>query len=239
MNVNPNARASGVNTASGPAGGGSTGKARDSATGQNTTGLEQRAATTAAVRQPTLSVLAFPSDLMLHDRFQQGEVHGLRAYGHVAVWDKQSKTAYGFGPETGPHNAAQVADTLMSEGAYPGKVTDDTHVFHDVRQNPVIEGSGIAQQVYEVKVPMSHAQRDRIRAQLQDMKDQPMAHLPYAFPFPGVDAHNCATFPQTLGMALPYTAVRSDGKLDGSLRVVIPKMAEKGRPWNPDSPVTP
>lgn len=178
---------------------------------------------------PRVTILGFQSNTELREASEAGEVHPYRFSGHVGYSFDGGDTIFGFGP-TRPEGATakDMFARLLKKETFPGKITDDTHVFRDVYNRPTLAGSTKPQIVYEFNP--RHAPMDVMEAMHNHLSYQlgrPIEEVRYGFPYPafGDNVRNCATFPATLGVTLPHDK--------GNLQAYIPKLIEKSTPWEP------
>jgi filamentous hemagglutinin len=185
----------------------------------------------------TVSIVGFKSDLSLVGKLADpiDPPHPYRVTGHVGYSIDGGKTIFGFGPSLPEGVSSDDAILRLAQReTFPGKVTDDTHVFRSVAENPRHSASTAqsAQYVYKQDIGVSPQQYATIKA-THDHRPlaQAMPEVRYGFPFPNTTAFNCATYPGSLGIDLPHPR--------GTLDTYIPKLAEKGDLWMPESETPP
>lgn len=180
-------------------------------------------------QRPRVSILGFASDTSLLN-VPEGlpKPHPYRATGHVGVSTDGGKTIVGFGPSAPGVPSEQVIASLIARQTFPGKVTDDTHVFKDVHDNPLAVGSSALdpQVVYKKDIPVSREQLAQINATLAEhMGSHELPEIRYGFPFPNTTARNCATYPAELGLPLPHPR--------GNIAAYVPALKAQGEEWHP------
>ena len=178
-----------------------------------------------------VTILGFASDLTLAvPSNRAGSASRYQRFtGHVGFSFDGGKTIFGFGPaipETIDHRAGLAR--LARGATFPGRVTDDTALFHAVYDNPHHPDSNAnaPQIVYRQDIAVSAGHFRGIKS-VHDARpiDQAMPAIPYGFPFPDTEAFNCATYPASLGIELPH--------FSGKLATYIATLAEVGEPWRP------
>ena len=181
----------------------------------------------------TVSIFGFSGDITLEYKIVNASnpLHLCRFTGHVGYSLDGGETILGFGPAVpGDIDSTEIISRLVNMETFPGKVSDDTHIFRSVAQSPFYHLSMVSaeQIVYKQDIVVSLEQFGAIKAS-HDARplDLPMPEVQYGFPFPDLAAFNCATYPGTLGIPLPH--------LRGTLSTYIPELAEKGEKWEPSA----
>jgi hypothetical protein len=150
----------------------------------------------------TVSILGFKSNLTLPLKHPINPPHPYRITGHVGYSLDGGKTIFGFGPSNLENvSSADTLDRLFMEETFPGKVTDDTHVFRSVAENPTHPASTASepQYVYKQDIPVSQKKFASIKAAHNARPlNEPMPEIRYGFPLPNTTAFNCATYPASL-----------------------------------------
>ncbi|MBC7414491.1 MAG: hypothetical protein H7327_06115 [Herminiimonas sp.] len=178
-----------------------------------------------------VSILGFASDLpLMHELKKPDPPHPSRITGHVGYSLDGGKSIFGFGPHAPPGMDRDVVIDKLSRGdTFPGKITDDTHLFRSVHDNRWIPGSTVTQIVYKQDIDVSNAQFEAIRNKHDACGiDKAMPEVQYRFPFATTSpvVFNCATFPLHLNIPIPFAR--------GILSEYIPALEKVGEEWTPD-----
>lgn len=144
--------------------------------------------------------------------------------GHVGISLDGGKTIYGFTPYAPGLSFPEIIASLKDHVPYPGVVGNDTELFHDAQD--LFEATGGKTRVYVWDQTFTPEEFERIQRDVFEERDRsPMSDKRYNFPDPKYpDCNNCATWPGTHGVELPEPT--------GELRNYIPRLIERGQPWN-------
>lgn len=147
--------------------------------------------------------------------------------GHVGLsWD-DGRTIYGFTPHTPELTPRQVVEALRAGGSFDGVVADDRAIFALAAREAA--AGYLRSPVYIAPQAVDDERLRAIEATvLADRAASPLPARRYSWPRPGEPARfNCATWPGTLGLALPEPS--------GLLSRFIPALAASpaARVWPP------
>lgn len=142
--------------------------------------------------------------------------------GHVGVsWDGGNHI-YGFTPYAPGISFSIVIRELKRQRLYPGQVNDDALVFH--RAQDLAEQQLLRTQVYVWRQHFGSFKVVRMRRIVRkEARTSLLLYKEYCFPQDLQVCYNCATWPATLGVAIPEQT--------GELRNYIPALAARGELW--------
>jgi RHS repeat-associated protein len=164
-----------------------------------------------------------------------GDPHPLTYAGHVGISFDGGKTIFGFTPHTPGKSGSKVLQELKEHRIFPGKVGNDTGVFHHayqyaqelIRRNEIPDPPRL--DIYIWRQRVSRQEFERIQQMVMDeMNKSPLHDKLYGFPKnKDVECYNCAQWPGTIGVEIPEPT--------GQLRDYIPMLIQRGggERWTP------
>jgi hypothetical protein len=117
--------------------------------------------------------------------------------GHVGVSFTRRGPIYGFLPDTGETPPLEVVRSLKNGGVYPGKVSDDTHLFE----------AAAAASIQVVTVEYSYDIQTAVGIENVVLNELASTSLTYSFPGHQGDC-NCVTWLARMGLRMPETTGR-------------------------------
>jgi hypothetical protein len=127
--------------------------------------------------------------------------------GHVGVSLDGGTTIFGFSPYAPLLSPQTVIDALAAGRTFPGMVRDDRELF--VRAVSAAARGYTRTPVYLWAQEILDADWAAVARRLQSARDaSPETTTPYSWPSVPENGYNCATWPRTLGIAIPETSGR-------------------------------
>jgi hypothetical protein len=146
--------------------------------------------------------------------------------GHVGLSFDRGATIYGFSPYAPGESPREVIARLKRGDTYPGIVRDDRAVFE--RATVAADHGLLNSPVYLWAQPLDAPTLTRIHARFQaEPLGQALAEKRYGWIVARESVYNCATWPHSLGVALP----EDSGQLADFIAAL--RRVSGGRRWTP------